>query len=103
MQVVSGPLGRQRVHFEAPPADRLELETARFLAWANSSSSEPPLITAGLAHLWFVPLPPFDDGNGRIARAGADLFPSRSAGIPPRFSPRSAQRQRDRTDSHPSP
>ena len=69
MQVVSGPLGRQRVHFEAPPADRLDSETDRFLDWANSASNEPPLIKAGLAHLWFVTLHPFDDGNGRIARA----------------------------------
>ena len=51
------------------PADRLESETDRFLAWANSASDEPPLIKAGFAHLWFVTLPPFDDGNGRIARA----------------------------------
>ena len=78
MQVVSGPLGRQRVHFEAPPADRLESETARFLAWANSASTEPPLIKAGLAHLWFVTLHPFDDGNGRIARAVGDLFLARA-------------------------
>ena len=69
MQVVSGPLGRQRVHFEAPPADLLEPETASFLAWANGASNEPPLIKAGLAHLWVVTLHPFDDGNGRIARA----------------------------------
>ena len=67
MQVVSGPIGRQRVHFEAPPADRLETETRRFLDWINGESGEPPLIKAGLAHLWFVTLHPFDDGNGRIA------------------------------------
>src|SRR3546814_11906171 len=97
MQVVSGPLGRQRVHFEAPPADRLELETARFLAWANSASSEPPLIKAGLAHLWFVTLHPFDDGNGRIARAVGDLFLARADGTPQPFYSLSAQIQRDRT------
>jgi Fic family protein len=96
MQVVSGPLGRQRVHFEAPPADRLESETARFLAWANSASNEPPLIKAGLAHLWFVTLHPFDDGNGRIARAVGDLFLARADGSPQRFYSLSAQIQRER-------
>ena len=96
MQVVSGPLGRQRVHFEAPPADRLESETDCFLAWANCASSEPPLIKAGLAHLWFVTLHPFDDGNGRIARAVGDLFLARADGSPQRFYSLSAQIQRER-------
>ena len=96
MQVVSGPLGRQRVHFEAPPADRLESETERFLAWANATSGEPALIKAGLAHLWFVTLHPFDDGNGRIARAVGDLFLARADGSPQRFYSLSAQIQRER-------
>lgn len=96
MQVVSGPLGRQHVHFEAPPADRLEAEAARFLAWANGASGEPALIKAGLAHLWFVTLHPFDDGNGRIARAVGDLFLARADGIPQRFYSLSAQIQRER-------
>ncbi len=96
MQVVSGPLGRQRVHFEAPPADALESETSRFLTWANSESTEPPLIKAGLAHLWFVTLHPFDDGNGRIARAVGDLFLARADGSPQRFYSLSAQIQRER-------
>lgn len=92
MQVVSGPLGRQRVHFEAPPADRLETETARFLDWLNGQTGEPPLIKAGLAHLWFVTLHPFDDGNGRIARAVGDLLLARTDGSrnltnPGRFRP----------------
>jgi Fic family protein len=96
MQVVSGPLGRQRVHFEAPPADAMESETRRFLTWANSESTEPPLIKAGLAHLWFVTLHPFDDGNGRIARAVGDLFLARADGSPQRFYSLSAQIQRER-------
>jgi Fic family protein len=96
MQVVSGPPGRQRVHFEAPPADRLESETARFIKWANSASNAPPLIKAGLAHLWFVTLHPFDDGNGRIARAVGDLFLARADGSPQRFYSLSAQIQRER-------
>lgn len=96
MQVVSGPIGRQRVHFEAPPAEQLEKETAAFLKWANGSSGEPPLIKAGLAHLWLVTLHPFDDGNGRIARAVGDLFLARADGSPQRFYSLSAQIQRER-------
>jgi Fic family protein len=96
MRVVSGPLGRQRVHFEAPPADRLQSETDRFLEWTNSASNEPPLIKAGLAHLWFVTLHPFDDGNGRVARAIGDLFLARADGSPQRFYSLSAQIQRER-------
>ncbi len=95
MQVVSGPLGRQRVHFEAPPADRLQSETDCFINWANRASNEPPLIKAGLAHLWFVTLHPFDDGNGRIARAVGDLFLARADGSPQRFYSLSAQIQRE--------
>ncbi len=96
MQVVSGPIGRQRVHFEAPPADRLEAETSRFLEWINGETGEPPLIKAGLAHLWFVTLHPFDDGNGRIARAIGDLLLARADGSPQRFYSLSAQIQRER-------
>lgn len=96
MQVVSGPLGRERVHFEAPPANRLPSETDRFITWANSASNEPSLIKAGLAHLWFVTLHPFDDGNGRIARALGDLFLARADGSPQRFYSLSAQIQRER-------
>ncbi|MGL1832648.1 Fic family protein [Rhodocyclaceae bacterium SMB388] len=96
MRVVSGPIGRQRVHFEAPPAERLEAETSSFLDWLNGASNEPPLIKAGLGHLWFVTLHPFDDGNGRIARAIGDLLLARVDGSPQRFFSLSAQIQRDR-------
>lgn len=96
MQVVSGPIGRQRVHFEAPPADRLGTETDRFVDWINGESGEPPLIKAGLAHLWFVTLHPFDDGNGRIARAIGDLLLARADSGPQRFYSLSAQIQRER-------
>ena len=96
MQVVSGPPGRQRVHYEAPPAASLEPEMQRFLDWANAASAEPALIKAGLAHLWFVTLHPFDDGNGRIARAVGDLFLARADGSPQRFYSLSAQIQRER-------
>ncbi|SFU97013.1 Fic family protein [Halomonas korlensis] len=75
MQVVSGRLDRPSVHFEAPPRQRLEAEVAEFLAWFEASRVDPvldPLLRAGLAHFWFVTLHPFEDGNGRIARAIAD-------------------------------
>ena len=103
MQVVSGPVGRRKVHFQAPPADVLPVQTAKFLSWANepvssSSGGEPALVKAGLAHLWFVTLHPFDDGNGRIARAVGDLFLARADGSPQRFYSLSAQIQRERKD-----
>ena len=96
MQVVSGPIGRRRVHFEAPPAARLEGEMGRFFEWINVTSIEPPLIKAGMAHLWFVTLHPFDDGNGRIARAIGDLLLARADGSPQRFYSLSAQIERER-------
>ncbi|WP_439517506.1 Fic family protein [Hydrogenophaga sp.] len=96
MQVVSGPVQRQRVHFEAPPAQQLDLEMARFLDWANAPTGEAAVIKAGLAHLWFVTLHPFDDGNGRIARAVGDLFLARGDGSPQRFYSLSSQIQRER-------
>ena len=98
MQVVSGHVGRRKVHFQAPPAQALAAEIDRFLAWANAETGEPALIKAGLAHLWFVTLHPFDDGNGRIARAVGDLFLARADGSPQRFYSLSAQIQRERKD-----
>jgi len=97
MQVVSGPLHRQRVHYEAPPAHVLEHELAAFLAWFNAEGADPPLLKAGLAHLWLVTLHPFDDGNGRIARAVGDLLLARSDGCGQRFYSLSAQIQRERS------
>jgi Fic family protein len=98
MQVVSGPIGRQRVHFEAPPAKRLDGDIARFLAWVNAPTpQEPALLRAGLGHLWFVTLHPFDDGNGRLARAVGDLLLARADGSPQRFYSLSAQIQRERS------
>ena len=98
MQVVSGPVHRQKVHYEAPHARSLPAEVTRFLAWANAGTPEPVLIKAGLAHLWFVTLHPFDDGNGRMARAVGDLFLARADGSPQRFYSLSAQIQRERKD-----
>ena len=97
MQVISGPIGRQKIHFEAPPAEHLPEEMARFLAWVNTPApTEPSLVRAGLGHLWFVTLHPFDDGNGRIARAIGDLLLARADGSPQRFYSLSAQIQRER-------
>jgi Fic family protein len=73
MQIVSGPVGRERVHYEAPPADRLPAEIERFLAWFNTESKLDNTLRACLAHLWFETLHPFEDGNGRLGRAVFDL------------------------------
>lgn len=91
MQVVSGPIGREKVHYEAPSAPKLDAEMKAFLAWFNGDQNIDPVIKAGLAHLWFVTLHPFDDGNGRIARAIADMALARSEDIPQRFYSMSAQ------------
>ena len=98
MQVVSGPIGRQHVHYEAPPASSLECEMARLVRWIDAPSHEPALIKAAIGHLWFVTLHPFDDGNGRIARALGDLLLARVDGSPQRFYSLSAQIQRERDD-----
>jgi Fic family protein len=98
MQVVSGPLHRQKVHFQAPPAARLDSEVSDFLNWFESDHKDDPLIKAGLAHLWFVTLHPFDDGNGRIARAVGDMALARSENSAQRFFSLSTQIQRERKD-----
>ncbi|MCC2594727.1 Fic family protein [Pusillimonas sp. MFBS29] len=96
MQVISGSIGRAKVHFEAPPANYLPTEMNRFLAWLNDTNAkEPTLVRAGLGHLWFVTLHPFDDGNGRIARAIGDLLLTRADVSPQRFYSLSAQVQRE--------
>ena len=96
MQVVSGPIGRQRVHYQAPPAARLPEEMDRFLGWFESRGNTDELLVAGLAHLWFVTIHPFDDGNGRIARAIADMALARSERSEQRFYSMSAQIRRER-------
>lgn len=90
MQVVSGPIGRERVHYEAPASERLDIEMTRFLDWFETATPDP-VLKAGIAHLWFVTIHPFDDGNGRIARAIADLALARSEGTAQRFYSMSAQ------------
>jgi Fic family protein len=96
MQVVSGPIGRQRVHYQAPPSARLPEEMDRFLSWFESNRQTDDLLVAGLAHLWFVTIHPFDDGNGRIARAIADMALARSESSAQRFYSMSAEIGRQR-------
>ncbi|MGP0094708.1 MAG: Fic family protein [Xanthobacteraceae bacterium] len=96
MQVVSGPMGRERVHYEAPPAKRLKKEMKLFLDWFNSETTIDPVLKAGMAHLWFVTIHPFDDGNGRIARAIADMALARSETSAQRFYSMSAQIRKER-------
>ncbi|MGB4061222.1 MAG: Fic family protein [Burkholderiaceae bacterium] len=96
MQVVSGPVGREKVHFEAPPATALPAETAAFMAWFNAPLAGDSLIHAGLAHLWLVTLHPFDDGNGRISRAVGDMALARAEGTAQRFYSLSAHIQLER-------
>jgi Fic family protein len=98
MQVVSGPISRQKLHYEAPPAARVPEEMERFLSWFAAPGSTDPLLIAGLAHLWFVTIHPFDDGNGRIARAIADMALARSERNTQRFYSMSAQIRRERSD-----
>ena len=98
MQVVSGPMGREKIYFEAPPADRLPGEMGQFLRWFEAPGRMDHLLVAGLAHLWFVTIHPFDDGNGRIARAIADMALARSERISQRFYSMSAQIRQERND-----
>lgn len=94
MQVVSGPMGKEKVHYQAPPAGSVDKEMNRFIKWFNSESSIEPVIKSGLAHLWFITIHPFDDGNGRIARAIADMQLARADKTNQRFYSMSAQIER---------
>ena len=98
MQVLSGPMGRETVHYEAPPAHQIPYNIFDFLNWFNRSDNGDALIKAGLAHLWFVTLHPFDDGNGRIARAVGDMALAQVNQSTQRFYSLSAQIQRERKD-----
>ena len=100
MQVVSGPVGKEKVHYEAPAAPLLPNEMTQFLAWANESDRTDAVLRAALAHLWFVTIHPFDDGNGRIARAIADWQLARSENSAQRFYSMSAQIRHERNDYH---
>lgn len=97
MQVISGAYGKERVHFEAPSAKKLEKEMGKFLDWFNDKKDETdPVLKSAIAHLWFVTIHPFEDGNGRIARAIADMALARSEGSLQRFYSMSAQIRQER-------
>ncbi len=98
MQVASGPIGRERVHFEAPPAQKIPAQTTQFLEWFNQPKRMDPLLAAGLAHLWFISLHPFEDGNGRIARAIADMVLAQGENSSQRSYSMSAQIREARDD-----
>lgn len=91
MQVVSGPIGHEKIHFEAPSADKLKKEMSAFLRWFENKSDVDPVLRAGIAHLWFVTLHPFEDGNGRIGRAIADMALARADNMSDRFYSLSSQ------------
>jgi len=96
MQVVSGAMGREKVHFEAPDAVLLDAEVSRFLEWFEGSTTMDPVLKAGIAHFWFVTIHPFEDGNGRIARAIAELALARADGVSERFYSMSTQIEKER-------
>lgn len=96
MQVVSGPQEKRRVHFQAPNASSLESEMAHFLGWINITTELDGILKAGIAHLWFVTLHPFDDGNGRIARAITDMLLARAENSTQRFYSMSTQIRKER-------
>lgn len=96
MQVVSGPIGKEKLHFEAPCAEQLEKEMKAFLVWLGREDKTDPVIKAGIAHLWFVTIHPFEDGNGRIARAIGDMTLARADGTPDRFYSLSSQIETER-------
>lgn len=98
MQVVSGPIGREKVHFEAPSANTLKKGMTKFLSWFEKKDDIDPVLKAGISHLWFVTLHPFQDGNGRIGRAIADMALARAEKVPDRFYSLSMQFESERKD-----
>ena len=96
MQVVSGAMGKETIHYEAPAAELLWDEMNKFLQWFNETTTTDPVLKAAIAHVWFVTIHPFDDGNGRIARAVADMQLARADGTAQRFYSMSAQIRKER-------
>ncbi|MFZ0706761.1 MAG: Fic family protein [Candidatus Korobacteraceae bacterium] len=96
MRVVSGPIGREHVHYQAPAASELRVEMKQFLDWFSQDDATDLVLKAGIAHLWFDTIHPFDDGNGRIARAIADMMLARSDNSSQRFYSMSAQIRQER-------
>ena len=91
MQVVSGAIGKDKVHFEAPPSDLIVNEIDLFLTWFNSKAKIEPVIKAAIAHLWFITIHPFEDGNGRMSRAITDMLLARADAVPHRYYSMSSQ------------
>jgi Fic family protein len=98
MQVVSGAMGHERVHYQAPDASKVDAEMAAFLAWFNEKNDLDPVLKAGIAHFWFLTIHPFEDGNGRIARALTDMLLARADGSNQRFYSMSAQIRQERRE-----
>lgn len=96
MQVVSGALGKEKVHYQAPPAETLEKEMQQFIRWFNLNQKEDFVLKAAVAHLWFVTVHPFEDGNGRISRALSDMLLARSDEQTNRFYSMSTQIRKER-------
>jgi len=98
MQVISGPIGQEKVHFKAPPAKKLDTEMQTFISWVNTKDQLDGIIRAGIAHIWFVTIHPFDDGNGRIARTLTEMFLARDESNPKRFYSLSSQIMTERNE-----
>ena len=97
MQIVSGAMGKEKVHYEAPPSDTIPVMMDKFVPWVNSEDSNTdPVLKAATAHLWFVAIPPFDDGNGRLARTITDMLLAKADGLPLRFYSMSAEILREK-------
>jgi Fic family protein len=98
MQVISGPVGKKKVHFEAPPANLLETQMSALISWVNKKTNMDGIIKAAVCHLWFITIHPFDDGNGRIARTLTDMLLARDENSPKRFYSLSSQIMAERND-----
>ena len=98
MQVVSGPMGRERIHFQAPAASEIESEMSAFIKWVNNENTIDPVIKAGIAHLWFLTIHPFEDGNGRIGRAITEMLLTCADGISQRYYSMSSQIKAEREE-----
>jgi Fic family protein len=98
MQVVSGPIGREKVHFEAPSAEKLDQEMTALLHWFEAQNGVDPVVKAAIAHFWFVTIHPFEDGNGRIGRAIVDLEMARADGTAERFYSMTSQIEAERKE-----
>ena len=98
MLVVSGAMGKERIHYEAPPSDDVPRQMQQFIQWFNSEPTTDPVLKAAIAHLWFVNIHPFDDGNGRLTRTLTDMLLARADGSPRRFYSMSAAILRDRNN-----